>query len=199
LPYWQLTTRNFIVQSYNPKTDSWTVCASNPKGRTGAAVAVVDDMLYVIGGFTTEFRTDIFTLNPIYTYSHMNQQYTPFGYGSVAPVVSVVSPENKTYSTSDVSLVFNVNKPASWMGYSLDGEETVTSTGNITITALSNGLHNVTVYAKDAFGNMGASETISFTVDVSEPFPTALVTTASAASLAIFGIGLLTYFKKREL
>jgi N-acetylneuraminic acid mutarotase len=198
LPFWQLTTRNFIVQSYNPKTDSWAVCASVPKGRNGAAVAVIDDLLYVIGGFTAEFRTDIVTLNQIYTYSHVNQQYTPFGYGTVPPVVSVVSSENKTYSTSDVSLAFTVNKPTPWMGYSLDGQETVTSTGNIALTELSNGLHNVTVYAKDSFGNMGASETINFTVEVPEPFPTALVTTASAASLAIVGLGLLFHFKKNK-
>ena len=198
LPFWQLTTRNFVVQSYNPKTDSWAVCASVPEGRRGEAVAVVDDLLYVIGGFTPDFRTDRFTINPIYTYSHVNQQYTPLGYGTVPPVVSVVSPENKTYSTSDVSLAFTVNKPTPWMSYSLDGQETVTSMGNITLTSLSNGLHNVTVYAKDSFGNMGTSETISFTVEVPEPFPTTLVTTASAASLAIVGLGLLFHFKKHK-
>jgi hypothetical protein len=84
------------------------------------------------------------------------------------------------------------------MGYSLDGQETVTITGNTTLTALSNGLHNVTVYAKGTLGNMGASGTISFTVEVPELFPTTLVTTASAASLAIVGLGLLFHFKKHK-
>jgi N-acetylneuraminic acid mutarotase len=112
LPFWQLTTRNFTAQSYDPKTDSWAVCASDPAGRYGAGVAVVDDLLYVIGGFTTTFRTDRFTLNPIYTYSHANQQYTPFDYGVVPPVVSIVSPENKAYSTSDIPLTFTANKSA---------------------------------------------------------------------------------------
>jgi N-acetylneuraminic acid mutarotase len=164
LPFWQLTTRGFTAQSYDPKTDSWTACASIPTGRYSASVAVVDDLVYVIGGFTTEFRTDRLTLNPIYTYSAVNQQYTPFGYGTVPLVVSVVSPENKTYAANNVSLAFTLNKPASWMGYSLDGQETVTATGNTTLNALSNGLHNITVYAKDMFENSGASETISFSV-----------------------------------
>jgi len=198
LPFWQLTTRNFTAQSYDPKTDSWTVCASIPTGRYSASVAVVDDLLYMIGGFTTEFRTDRFTLNPIYIYSAVNQQYTPFGYGTVPLVVSVVSPENKTYTANNVSLAFTVNKPAVWMGYSLDGQETVTVTGNTTLTALSNGLHTLTVYAKDMFENTGTSEIISFSVEVAEPFPTALVAAASVASLAVVGVGLMVYFKKRN-
>ena len=198
LPFWQLTTRGFTAQSYDPKTDSWTACASIPTGRYSASVAVVDDLVYVIGGFTTEFRTDRLTLNPIYTYSAVNQQYTPFGYGTVPLVVSVVSPENKTYAANNVSLAFTLNKPASWMGYSLDGQETVTATGNTTLNALSNGLHNITVYAKDMFENSGASETISFSVDVpepSEPFPTTLVAVI-LVSVAIVGAGLLVYFVK---
>jgi N-acetylneuraminic acid mutarotase len=198
LPFWQLTTRSFMAQSYDPKTDSWTACASIPTGRYSASVAIVDDLVYVIGGFTTEFRTDRLTLNPIYTYSAVNQQYTPFGYGT--PVVSVVSPENKTYAANNVSLAFTLNKPAVWMGYSLDGQETVTVTGNTTLNALSNGLHNITVYAKDEFENTGVSETISFSVDVpesSEPFPTTLFI-APIASVAVVGVGLLVYFKKRK-
>ncbi len=198
LPFWQLTTRNFTVQSYDPKTDSWTVCASMPTGRYSASVAVVDDLLYVIGGFTTEFRTDIFTLNPIYTYSVVNQQYTPFGYGIVPLVVSVVSPENKTYAASNVSLAFTVNKPASWLGYSLDGQETVTITGNTTIAGLLNGLHNITVYANYTFGNTGASQTIQFTIaEETEPFSTTWLI-ASVMLVAVIGVGLMVYFKKHK-
>ena len=80
LPYWQLTLRNFTTQSYDPKTNNWKACASLPTGRFDAGVAVVNDMLFVIGGFTTEYRTDIFTLNPSITYSAVNEQYIPIGY-----------------------------------------------------------------------------------------------------------------------
>jgi hypothetical protein len=55
-------------------------------------------------------------------------------------------------------------------------------------------LHNVTVYACDSAGNIGASDTIHFNVEV--PFPTTLVI-ASIASAAVMGIGLLVYYKKR--
>jgi hypothetical protein len=69
-------------------------------------------------------------------------------------------------------------------------------TGNITLTGLSAGLHNVTVYAKDEFGNTGASETVSFNV-AEEPFPVVPVAAASVATIAV-GLGLLVYFTKKR-
>jgi hypothetical protein len=45
---------------------------------------------------------------------------------------------------------------------------------------------------------MGASETIYFNVEVPEPFPIALIATASAATLAVVSVGLLAYFKKHH-
>jgi N-acetylneuraminic acid mutarotase len=198
LPFWQLTTRNFTAQSYDPKTNSWTVCASMSTGRFSASVAVVNDKLYVIGGFTLEFPTDRFTLNPSYIFSAVNEQYTPFGYGTVPPAVSVVSPENKTYTSSNVSLAFTVNKPAVWMGYSLDGQENVIITGTTSIAGLTSGLHNISVYAKDSFENTGTSETTTFTIAKEpEPFPTTIVI-APIVSVAVVGVGLLVYFKKRK-
>jgi N-acetylneuraminic acid mutarotase len=197
LPFWQLTTRKFTAQSYDPKTDSWTVCASVPTGRYSAGVAVVDDRLYVIGGFTLEFPTDRFTLNPSYIYSAVNEQYIPIGYGA-PPEIKVVSPENQTCNGSSVSLVFTVNRPVNWMGYSLDGKDNVTVAGNTTIAGLSNGLHNVTVYAKDEFENTGASEAVTFTVAAPTPFPVVPVVVTSGASVAVIGIALLIYFKKRN-
>jgi hypothetical protein len=59
-------------------------------------------------------------------------------------------------------------------------------------------VHNVAVYAKDEFGNMGNSETIYFTVEVPEPFPTIPVAVASIAAVIVVGVGLLVYFKKRK-
>ena len=39
-------------------------------------------------------------------------------------------------------------------------------------------MHNVTVYARDEFENVGASETVHFTVELPESFPTTLVAAA---------------------
>jgi len=119
-----------------------------------------------------------------------------FNIDSIPPHVTILSPENKAYNTSDVPLDFTVNKTASQITYSLDGNENITATGNMTLTQLSNGAHNVTVYATDEAGNVGASETVHFSVDAPAPFPTTLVI-APIASVVV-GVGLLVYFKKRH-
>jgi hypothetical protein len=41
----------------------------------------------------------------------------------------------------------------------------VAAAGNATLEGLVSGLHNVTVCAEYEFGNVGPSETVSFTVD----------------------------------
>jgi len=70
-------------------------------------------------------------------------------------------------------------------------------TGNTTITGLPSGLHNVTVYAEDEFGNVGSSETVSFTIQEPESF-SAVLAIFSIASVTLVGTVLLVYFKKRE-
>ena len=113
------------------------------------------------------------------------------------PKIVLLSPVNQVFNESSISLLFTVDKQVNWMGYSLDGQDNVTVNGNATLTGLSNGDHNVTVYAKDEFENMSTSETISFNVEVPEPFPTTIVI-ASVVTVAVVGIGLLVYFKKRK-
>ena len=113
------------------------------------------------------------------------------------PTVSIVSPENRTYTANSVPLTFTVNKPAKWMAYSLDGKANVTVAGNTTLNELPNGSHNITVYATDLEGNTAASKTIYFTVDAQGSFPTLLVAIASMISITGTAAGLL-YYKKRS-
>ncbi len=86
------------------------------------------------------------------------------------PLISVLSPQQKNHVSSDIPLTFEVDRPVSQFKYSLDGQENVTISGNTTLANLSNGLHNITVYAWDLKGNVGASETIPFET---EPSPAA--------------------------
>lgn len=115
----------------------------------------------------------------------------------VPPKISVLSPVDQVFNESSVPLCFTVDKQVNWTGYSLDGQDATTITGNTTLTELTNGLHNVTVYVKDMFGNDGASETVAFTLEVPEPFPTAPVLVA-VATLAVACIAIMVYFKKRH-
>ena len=175
---------------YDPENDIWAAGSDVPTNRLNFAVAVVNDTLYAIGGC-------VYDVLGFVAPSAVNEQYTPFGYGTIPPAVAVFSPESMMYNVTDVSLAFTLNKPAVWMCYSLDGQENVTVSGNTTISGLPNGLHNVTVYARDEFENMGVSETISFSVDVPEPFPTTIVI-SSVITVVVIVVGLLVYFKKRK-
>lgn len=116
------------------------------------------------------------------------------------PKISLLMPMG-FYNSSDIQLSFTVDEAFSKAYYSLDEMDNVTIIGNITLSGLSNGLHNVTVYASDLTGNVGASETILFNVSVQQspqPFPTKLVITASGASIVVVTAALLVYFKKRK-
>jgi hypothetical protein len=77
------------------------------------------------------------------------------------PEITVLSPENKIYTTNNVSLICKVDKPVLWMAYQIDSGRNVTISGNTTIT-LPDGRHNMTVYAADADYNNGASNTVFF-------------------------------------
>ena len=87
--------------------------------------------------------------------------------------ITVISPENATYNTAatpfNLPLEFDIDVPKlgmiTWMGYSLNGTENVTITGNMVIP-VGYGQHNVVVYATDVEGETLASEKIYFTVSI---------------------------------
>jgi len=155
-------------QIYNPNSNTWSTATAMPQLRMDFGVAVLNDILYAIGGY---YLNDV--TRSMVTPNNVNEQYMPVGYGMpdplyvlthTSPEVSILSPLNQTCYNSSVSLVFTVDKAVNWTSYSLDGRDNVTITGNTTITGLSAGLHNITVYAKDEFENIGVSETIKFTI-----------------------------------
>jgi len=120
-------------------------------------------------------------------------------YGS-PPAISIVSPENKTYTVNSVSLSFTVSETTSWIKYSLDGKANVTITEDTTLSGLADGVHSITVYAQDTDGLTGASETIYFTIaegsetPQSEAFP---ITWIAAIIVVVVVVGVvLLYFLK---
>ncbi|MDR0470538.1 MAG: hypothetical protein LBH79_02275 [Nitrososphaerota archaeon] len=69
------------------------------------------------------------------------------------------------------------------MGYSLDGQANVTVTGNVTLSELSMGVHAVRVFVEDEYGNVGASDIVTFSV-ASVSFPVLSV-------VAVVGVGVV--------
>ena len=186
-------------------------------GRTGYDVVyslvAASDGGFALAGYTDPYgaeyedfwlvKTDVYgNMEWSQTYGRAMPLPEPTPTESTPPEIKVLSPVNQTYDEPSVSLVFTVNEPFNWTGYSLDGEENVTVIGNVTLTDLSNGLHNVAVYANDTLGNMGVSEIINFTVAVPEQepesFPVVPVAVASAVVAFAASAGSLVYFKKRH-
>jgi parallel beta-helix repeat protein len=132
---------------------------------------------------------------PYIIYENNKDNYPLMPYGS-PPAISIVSPENKTYTVNHIDLNFTVSAPTSWIYYSLDGQANVTIAGNTSLSGLSTGSHQLVVYANDTDGKTGTSETIYFTIaQQSEPLPITWIVAATAI-IAIGGAALLIYFKK---
>jgi parallel beta-helix repeat protein len=85
------------------------------------------------------------------------------------PTITILSPQNLAYASNAVALTFRITEPTSWIAYSLSGQSNTTITGNTTMLGLSEGAYTITIYANDTAGNMGASPTIHFTVDLRPP------------------------------
>lgn len=96
-----------------------------------------------------------------------------------APTILILSPQNKTYSSYSIPLSFTLDKPTSWIGYSLEDVANVTVTGNTTMASVSDGHHKIVVYATDTVGLTGTSRVIFFTVDTTPPNITAVNQTPS--------------------
>lgn len=172
-----------VNQVYDPLTGDWSSAAPNPIDQRDFGCVVLNDVLYVIGGYVESGEV-----------TAANQAYYPIGF-SPLPEIRVLSPVTQTYNESNVSLVFTVDRPVSWLGYSLDGADNVTFTGNYTLSELSNGVYNVTVFASDSFGYVGASKTVSFSV-ASKSIPYVLV--VGAVLVIVFVCMVLILLLKRH-
>jgi hypothetical protein len=114
----------------------------------------------------------------------------------VPPKVSILSIEkDKRYDSSNLVLNFTINEECSKTTYVLDNQHNVSTVGNLTLTGLSDGEHNVTIYSTDNAGNIGASETINFTVAV--PLPTLSIVAVFTVALVVVA-GLMVYHKKHR-
>ncbi len=76
-----------VVNVYDPAFDNWTSGASLPTNRSCHAVAVVNDVLYAMGGYCDYHGPEPLTspLTPGINWipTDVIEQYTPFGYGTI--------------------------------------------------------------------------------------------------------------------
>ena len=121
------------------------------------------------------------------------------------PEIVLLSPQNQTYTSTELQLTFATNETILSANYLLDNrggnasQSLMGLMGNTTLTGLSNGIHKLTVTVWTERGL--ASQSIFFTVAQEtknqQIFPALMIITVVATG-AVVGVGLLVYFKKRK-
>ncbi len=133
-----------------------------------------------------------------------NAQYVPITgwsniiYFETLPIEPTVEVQPLYINGTSLSLNFTVDEPFTKITYSIDNQDNVGIAGNTTLTNLPYGHHNITVYATNPTGNVGASQTINFTIAKPEAFPIVPLAAVSAAVAVVVVAGLLVHFKKRK-
>jgi parallel beta-helix repeat protein len=113
------------------------------------------------GAYQNESSSDGIGDTPYTIYVNIQDKYPRMVEGAL--IVSVISPENKTYAENSVALSVDVNDATSVVGYSLDGEQSITYSGQTTLSNLYEGSHKLTVIAKNT-ENKESSQTVYFMV-----------------------------------
>jgi parallel beta-helix repeat protein len=127
-------------------------------------------------------------------YGNEEDEYPILPFGS-PPVITINSPENKTYDVTFVTLTYSVNVPTSRVAYSLDGQAQVEFTGSKTISELAFGSHSLTIYARDEDGAEN-SATVYFTVaqGASPPQPGIPITWVAAIIVIVVAGAILVFY-----
>jgi hypothetical protein len=127
---------------------------------------------FVNGGVLSATRSFLVDTTPPY----------PTPKPTVNPTLSIISPQNQTYSTNEIPLTYSISGKIMWSNYKLDEDnspdtrpKTKLFTGNITLTHLSEGPHKIQInVATDVGGSdsehiyLGSySKDIYFNVDTS--------------------------------
>jgi hypothetical protein len=86
----RIYTLDDALRVYSPENDNWTFGTKMPTARLNFAVALINDVLYAIGGCTFSYPDPAHSIgeDPIITMYATNEQYTPIGYGTPDPSFS---------------------------------------------------------------------------------------------------------------
>ena len=103
-----------------------------------------------------------------YTINSLNIDYLPLAVpDTIPPIIMVESPQNTTYTLTDIPLNVSASEAISIWRYSLNGAPNITFVPNTTITS-TEGSNNLIVYARDMAGNWNSIR-IDFSVDSTPP------------------------------
>ena len=194
---WKPNEVTYIAKNFGENTSFSIDLTAVPGGNLSITLYAVGVGYYVT---SQELGSDTFTMITHFatfkTYSHSTVSFIK---DLVPPRITVQSPQNTTYNSSEVKLDFTVNEGVSQSLYSLDNKGNQTITGNATLTGLLNGEHNVTLYVADLAGNAVSSKTLFFNVNSPEPFPIVPVAAVAVVVIALaMALSLLLFKRHRK-
>ena len=157
-----------------------------PEGKHVLSVYAVEEGTYVERKESEESIFGYVTIT--YIFYTNSSSLLSFTIDTIPPKIWL-SIENSTYYSSELPLDFKVDESISKLSYSLDNQPNVTLSGNITLTGLTQGNHNIVVFAEDTTGNV-TRQIITF--NIAQPFPILLAVIAiivlCGGTLTLFGI-----------
>jgi hypothetical protein len=127
------------------------------------------------------------------SFGNMGSHVVYFSVDNTPPEIVILYPQNQSYDTTDIQLIFTIDEPVSELAYSLNQKEPVPIIGNVTLPALLAGSHSLTVYATDELGN-SSSETVYFSIT---PFPIITLAAISATITIALSTGYI-FYKRRK-
>lgn len=131
-------------------------------------------------GLTQGFHSIVLFAND--SFGNMGASNTAlFRIDRLGPEITILSPKNQSYDVSDIELTFSLDEPTTSLAYSLDGQEKVDIIGNVTLPAVPDGSHRVTIYATDGVGN-NAEKSVDFAI---AHFPLVQIAAVIAISIII--------------
>jgi hypothetical protein len=177
--WWDAGPPKFTSLTYDSSACCWRVTSLMSAPRVNAALVSIGDLVYVIGGSMVMIENNAHPTTLLEQYVPQKDQPTD----SVEPKITILWPKQKT-SSPNITVEFTINKPVGSTLMSLDQESPISTTGNTTLI-LQPGKHNITVYAIDYSGNIGASNTVDFTVsEIAD-------SSFSSTTIAVIGITVL--------
>ncbi len=143
------TTRYFGINgnNFNTTIPGNTTLSNLPNGKYNLTVYATDTNYNTGASLAVSFTVD------------SNEPYMP-------PKVTISSPTNDIYNTTQIMLNFEVDQLVFWAGYSLDGGTNMTAipNANMALVSIPNGTHTLTVYAGNIPNGEAGYTTIDFTI-----------------------------------
>ncbi|MDD1775864.1 MAG: fibronectin type III domain-containing protein [Candidatus Methanomethylicus sp.] len=179
-------TKNSATITWSPYNDSnfarYEVRRAGTSGNYGCSCTVIATIHSInqtsivaenlAPGITYYFIVRVFSIEGLYADSNeINVTALQDPFDLTPPSITIMSPQNITYGYQTLIIEWETDEPTVWMGYSLDGGETLNLTEGVMLNDIEVGPHSFTLFAKDGKMNLG-NATVHFTVDLDRTPPT---------------------------